>query len=171
MGRETIPSGRHCQANVLALPKYLCKSQILSHFAAPLRSDNGSSRNAITAQTETHAGYGKTNNNTRNNGRQQGFGKRSQAAVVAKQMSWLILNISARGNACHTSLLRWVSSSGPRLPPAKLVSRAGQLVSVLRRLAPPAAPHTHSSTNHFIMYIHTFGPLHSCFARNGPNYM
>ena len=28
---------------------------------------------------------------------------------------------------------RWVSISGPRLPPAKLVNTAGQLVSVLRR--------------------------------------
>ena len=28
---------------------------------------------------------------------------------------------------------RWVSFSGPRLPPAKLVNTAGQLFSVLRR--------------------------------------
>ena len=70
-------------------------------------------------------------------------GKRSQAAVVAKQMFWLILNIFASRNAYHTSLLRWVSSSGPRLPPAKLVSQAGLLVNVLRRLAQPAAPHTY----------------------------
>ena len=132
-----IPSGRRCQANVLVRPKYLCQSQCLSHFAAPLRSDNGSSRNAITAQAEMHAVYGITSHTTRYNGRHRGVGKRSQAAVVAKQIFWLILNISASRNAYHTSLLRWASSSGPRLPPAKLVSRAGQLVSVLRRLALP----------------------------------
>ena len=88
-GRETIPSGRRCQANVLARPKYLCKSQLLSHFAAPLRSDNGSSRNAITAQPEMHAGYGITSHNTRYNGRHQGgretipSGRRCQANVLA----------------------------------------------------------------------------------------
>ena len=72
LGRETIPSGRRCQANVLARPKYLCKSKLLSHFAAPLRSDNGSSRNAITDQAKMHASYGITSHSTKYNGRHQG---------------------------------------------------------------------------------------------------
>ena len=91
MGLETIPSGRRCQANILACPKYRCKSQLLSHFAAPLRSDNGSSRNATTAQAEMHAVYGISSHTTRYNGRHQGrwetipSGRRCQANVLVRR--------------------------------------------------------------------------------------
>ena len=65
------------------------KSQLLSNLTAPLRSHNGSSRNAITAQAETHAGYGITSHSTRYNGRHQGgretipSGRRCQANVLS----------------------------------------------------------------------------------------
>ena len=54
----------------------------------------------------------------------------------------------------------WVSSSSTGLPPAKLVSRAGQLVSALGRLT-PAKPHGFLEPN----------VLHSCFACYGLNSM
>ena len=59
--------------------------QLSLYVAAPLRSDNGSSKNAIMTQAEMRAGYGITSHNTRHTGRRPVVGKRPEAVVAAKQ--------------------------------------------------------------------------------------
>ena len=59
------------------------------------RRNNHSTNHSITLSATTAKEHHRS-----------GVGKRSQAAVVAKQMFWLVQNISASRNYYHTSLRR-----------------------------------------------------------------
>ena len=61
----------------------------------PTRRNNHSMNHSVTHSAITAKEHHRS-----------GVGKRSQAAVVAKQMFWLVLNISASRNYYHTSLRR-----------------------------------------------------------------
>ena len=61
----------------------------------PTRRNNHSMNHSVTHSATTAKEHHRS-----------GVGKRSQAAVVAKQMFWLVQNISASRNYYHTSLRR-----------------------------------------------------------------
>ena len=76
--------------------------------------------------------------------------------------------LQSRGVCCHLSRRVCCQLNlGHRLG-ANLGFRLGAKLKDTERL--PFPTHTYSSTNHFTTYIHTFGPLHSCFACNVLNY-